>query len=197
MATKVIRTGLSRSGSSEGSGNGMFVSIKDGESVVFSPLQELDEIATFDQHSFWEINPAVHVPCIREDCIPCSLGNDAKYRAFIPVVLKSGETKIISAGSMIVNQLVDIGEELDTIVGKVFKLSRKGTSLSTRYRLVAIGTEIDTAKYDVPDTISAIGSTDPTDIAKTLEKAGFYVPSESEIDDDVDDDGDDDGDETW
>jgi hypothetical protein len=160
------------------SGGSQFLGLKDGESHVLAPLYGLDELISADMHEYWDIRPAIFHPCIGRNCPGCEVGNEARFKGYYPVLLKSGEVAIYPFTISVYNQLEAIEDAMDdgeTLQGFVLKISRKGTGLSTRYTVVPVGKRLDVSDTEIPDFIPQLGPQTKKEIVALLEDKGFEV----------------------
>lgn len=151
MSTRTAKSDILRKGRKLGAGGGdgegggkKYLRVKEGEPVTFAPIQPLNELISFDQHEYWETNPAVMIPCIGPGCPACKSGNKPKYKALLQVITPDEPTtpKILPMGISVNRQLEQIAEEIDQLPGAVFKLKRTGSGLTTRYTLVPTGKRV-------------------------------------------------------
>ena len=200
----VVKKGIT--GTVSAGGPRQFVSINPDSSVTVVPLENLDEVVNVQLHSFWDIRPAVLVPCLKTNCPACDIGNEPRFRAYIPVLLKGEGVQILSAGSQIVAQLQAFSDEVEGgITGQVFKIKRTGSGLSTRYAVVPLGKKVDVHEKVVPDVVEAIGPVDRAGIVRKLfendliEDPSKYVEDEAEVEtkEDEPESGGDDGEDLW
>jgi ribosomal protein L12E/L44/L45/RPP1/RPP2 len=146
--------------------------VSEEDAAVIAPMVNLDDLISLDQHEFWDTNPAVIFPCIGDGCPGCELGNEAKFKAFLPVMTKDGDPKIYAFGISVERQLVELEDELGGIRGKVMKVKRTGTGMKTKYMVVALGKSIKIDDTTAPDVIKAIGEPTRESIIKMLVDAG-------------------------
>jgi hypothetical protein len=159
-------------------GESKFLKIPEGEAVVIVPLTGLDDLISVDQHAFWDITPGVLVPCTGGNCPACSLGNKPSFRAFLPVMTRENGAKIFSFGISVLTQLESLEEELGSLTGQVIKVRRRGSGLSTKYTVVAVGKKVSVKGVEAPDIITAIGPTDSYGVRRVLADAGLLDPDE-------------------
>lgn len=125
---------------------GKFVSVESGSSVKIVPVVGLEEIIHCELHGFWDQTPKFTVPCLGEDCPACKVPNKPSFRAFIPVLVESGDglgfsVKILSMGIKLMRQFVTVGNAVDGgIKGLLFSLSREGLGRKTQYTATSLGT---------------------------------------------------------
>jgi hypothetical protein len=161
-------------------GGGLFASIKEGESILFAPLVSMSDVLSVNMHEIWEIRPAIFIPCIGAGCEPCAQDHKSRFRAYLPILTKDGEVKILPIGVTVFRQLKTIAEDVD-IKGKVMRLRRTGSGrYNTTYTLVAIGKEQDVSKIELPNIVEAIGPTDMEGIEKLWVQAGFVEGDDDE-----------------
>jgi hypothetical protein len=179
MAKALFKKGVdSLASGALGGGRTDYVKVKPGESVIFTPLVELDDLISVDSHGFWSIEPAVIVPCTHDSCPACELGNTPRYRAYMPVYTNTGDVQTLSTGISVIKQLIAIEPELDNnIVGKVFKLTRTGSGLSTRWMIMPLGKSIEIPDdLEIPTVKDMIGATTREEVVEALQKGGLVVP---------------------
>lgn len=165
MAKTIFRKG--KVASKEG-GSSQFMKISDGDAIVFAPLVGMEDMISVDQHEFWDINPAVIVPCIGRGCPACKIGNEAKFKAFLPVVDREGNVKIYAFGLSVERQLEALEEEVGSIKGRLIKVKRTGTGLKTKYTAIGLGKSTDVSDYELPDIISQLGPTEAPEVERLL-----------------------------
>jgi hypothetical protein len=172
------------------SGSSDFVRIGDGDAVDMVSLSDLDEMLSVDQHAIWlEGGNSPMFPCIGKNCPGEELGNDPRFRAFLPVVLlETSEEKIFSFGISIARALEELDEEFGGLSGHVFRVKRKGSGLSTTYTVVALGRTRKIDKYEMPDVEEKIGPTTRKGILDLLEETGAIEDLEDFVDEDEDED---------
>jgi len=165
--------------SESSAGAGQFLKVSEDDAVVIAPMVGLDELVSFDQHEFWDVNPAVIFPCIGDGCPGCELENTPKFKAFLPVLTRENEPKVYAFGISVERQLVELEEELGTIKGKALKIRRSGTGMKTKYMVVGLGKSIKIdSSIEIPDVIKIIGDPTRESIIKQLVDAGIADPSE-------------------
>jgi len=183
----VIRKG-SKAISDVSAGAGDFVKISDGDAVDMASLLDLEDMLSVDQHALWlEGGNSPMFPCIGKDCPGCELGNQPRFRAFLPVYLvKEGNmVKIFSFGISIARALEELDEEFGGLGGNIFRVKRKGAGLNTTYTVVALGKKIKVNDDDLPDDIEEkIGPTTRKTILALLTETGAV---EDLVEDDDDD----------
>lgn len=172
-----FRKGRKAARSAASGATGGFLSIGDGENVVFAPLNGLDELVSAEMHEYWDINPAIFHPCIGKDCPGCAVGHESRFKAYLPVVKKDGDTALWAFTISVYNQLEDLEDALEegSLEGAVMKLSRRGTGLNTRYTVTGLGKFIDVSEVERFDFIDSLGPTTVEEITDLLEKNGYHV----------------------
>jgi ribosomal protein L12E/L44/L45/RPP1/RPP2 len=170
MTPSFYKKGRPAAAGAPGAGN--FLKVSEEDAAVIAPMVNLDDLISLDQHEFWDTNPAVIFPCIGDGCPGCELGNEAKFKAFLPVMTKDGDPKIYAFGISVERQLVELEDELGGIRGKVMKVKRTGTGMKTKYMVVALGKSIKIDDTTAPDVIKAIGEPTRESIIKMLVDAG-------------------------
>jgi hypothetical protein len=158
-------------------GGGKFINIPPDESLVLAPMVGLDEMVSADMHQHWNLTPPVYHPCIGADCPGCAVGNEARFKGFLPVIVKGeDEPSIYSFTISVYNQLETIEDSLDdgeSLAGMALKIVRKGSGLKTRYTVIATGKRVS-FDVEVPEFISSLGATDSDSIWEQLEESGEY-----------------------
>jgi hypothetical protein len=167
-------------------GSGDFVKISDGDAVDMVSLVDMDELLSIDQHAIWlDGGNSPMFPCIGKDCPGDELGNQPRFRAFLPVILiKDKSEKIFSFGIQIARALEELDEEFGGLAGNVFRVKRKGTALNTTYTVIALGKTRKVESYDVPEIEEKLGPTTRDDILDLLRETGAI---EDSLEDDFDD----------
>lgn len=191
MATRKSPFKTGRAGvKSSGSAGGQFLTLKnDGDSAVFAPMVGLDEMVSADMHSRWEVNPAVHHPCIGRKCPSCLTGDKPKFKGYLPIVLPEGDIKIWAFTITSYRQLEALEDEMEdgTLRGKAIKLIRRGVGLNTKWVVMGTGREIDVDGLEIPDFVPNLGPATESDINEALLEAGLPVPNMAMPNDDKDD----------
>jgi hypothetical protein len=159
---------------------GQFVRLADGESVVFAPMVGLEDMVSADMHEYWDVEPAIYHPCIGRNCPGCLVDNESRFKAYLPVLVKStGEPAIYPFTISVYNQLEALEDEImeddadADLKGFVVKVSRKGSMKATRYSVLGVGSRIDLTGAEIPDYIPQLGPTTEEDIWTLLEENGF------------------------
>lgn len=175
MATKSpFRKG--RAAVSASSGGGQFISLKPDEQIVLAPVEGLDGMISADMHEYWDIRPAIFHPCIGRGCPGCEVGNEPRFKGYLPVLPKNGEVAVYPFTISVYNQLEGIEDALDegeNLKGFILKISRQGSGMKTRYQIVPIGKRVDVSEVDVPDFIPQLGPQTADAIWELLEENGF------------------------
>lgn len=160
---------------------GKFLKFADGDKIAFAPLVGLDEMISCDQHEFWDTNPAVIFPCLQtEDCPGCKRGDKPKFKAFLPVVTKEGESKVFAFTIKTFRQLEDIEAELGTLKGNVISVRRTGTGMKTSYTPVAIGKKMNVDKIEPIDIEALLGPTTAKEIEALIANRGVSLDASEE-----------------
>lgn len=163
-----------------------FVIIKADSSLTVTPLVNLDELISIDQHQFWDVNPAILAPCLGNGCPACAIGNIAKYKAFLAVAVKSeeGETqsKILVLGTQIARQLEMIAEEVGELKGAVLKVRRDGKGFKTKYTVIATGKRVNVDAIAALDPVDHVTVFSQVELQKKLQS--FNLTGSSKGDDD-------------
>lgn len=175
-----------------GAGAGDFVKIGDGDAVDMVSVYDMEEMLSVDQHAIWlEGGNSPMFPCIGKNCPGCELGNQPRFRAFLPVkLIETGEPKIFSFGIQIARALEELDEEFGGLSGNVFRVKRKGSGLATTYTVVALGKKRKVSEDDVIDDLEEkIGPTTRAGILSLLEETGAIedlVEEEEDLEDEED-----------
>ena len=169
MASKLFRKGPVVSDSKKG----LYVSIKDEESVALASLVNLGEMLSADVHEFWEVNPFVTFPCLGKDCPACKIDAPTRFKAYLPIVTREGEVKIFAFGIRVANQLTDIEAAVGDLRGKVLRIKRTGKGLKTQYTVVPTGHTIDIEDHDIPDIEGSFGDISLEGVTQTMIERGL------------------------
>jgi len=174
-------------------GRGGFVTVKEGDPLTFAPLVGLEDMISADMHEYWDIKPAIYHPCIGRNCPGCKVKNEPRFKAYLPILLKSGETAVYPFTISVYNQLEALEDSLDegeSLAGFAIKVSRKGQMKATRYTVLGLGKRIDITDAEIPDYVGKLGPQTEKEIWALLEENGFSkTAGETDVDaDDIDDD---------
>jgi len=180
---KAIRKGRKAIGDA-GVGTSDFVRISDGDVVDMVSLVNMDDLLSIDQHAIWlDGGNSPMFPCIGEDCPGCEVGNQPRFRAFLPVVLvEEGVQKIYSFGISVARALEELDDEFEGLAGHVFRIKRKGTGLGTTYTVIAMGRTRKIDKYDALDVEEKLGPVTRKGILDLLEETGALEDTSDEDD---------------
>lgn len=189
-------------GDSDGAG---FISLKDGDKIQLAPLQGLDGMISADMHEYWDIRPAIYHPCVGKDCPGCAVGNEPRFKGYMPVVVKGEDGVSIWPFTISVYRQLETLEEAlyedgKDLGGNVLAVSRQGSSLKTRYSIMGTGRTVDMTDIEEPDFISRLGPQTIPEIWDLLEENGFERPDaapKTVVEDDPDEAGEDDDDDDW
>lgn len=158
-------------------GGGLFLpAVKEGEPLTFAPLVGMEELISADMHEYWDIKPAIYHPCLGRNCPGCAVGNEPRFKGYLPVLLQSGEVGVLPFTISVYNQLEAIEDALDdgeTIKGLALRLSRKGQMKATRYTVMALGKRLDVSKAEAPEFISKLGPATEDEVWDLLEENGY------------------------
>ena len=157
-------------------GGGQFVGVKEGEPLSFAPLVGLEDMISADMHEYWDLRPAIYHPCIGRGCPGCEVGNEPRFKGYLPILLQSGETAVYPFTISVYNQLEALEDALDDgedLKGFAIKVSRKGAGMATRYTVLGTGKRLDVEETEVPDFISHLGPQTEDTIWELLENNGF------------------------
>ena len=159
---------------------GQFIRLADGESIVFAPMVGLNDMISADMHEYWDLKPVIYHPCIGRDCPGCIVGLEPRFKAYLPVLVKStGEPAIFPFTISVYNQLEALEDEImddddgADLKGFVVKVSRKGSGKATRYSVLGVGSRIDLTDAEVPDFVPQLGPATEEEIWTLLEDNGF------------------------
>lgn len=153
-----------------------FIGIKPDESITFAPMVGLDQMVYADMHEYWDIRPAIFHPCIGYDCPGCKVGNETRFKAYLPVIMKDGTQGIYAFTKSVYDQLENLEDSLEeSMKGFVIKVSRRGAGLKTRYTVLGTGKKIDVEGMfeDFPDFLGRLGPQTEEDIWQLLEANGY------------------------
>lgn len=168
----------------ESSGGSKFLNILPDESVILAPMVGLEEMISADMHQHWNCSPPVYHPCVGRSCPGCIVGNEARFKGFLPVMVK-GETEpiIYSFTISVYNQLEELEDSLDdgeSLAGMAIKIKRTGSGLKTRYLVIGTGKRIE---FDIepPDIVPFLGPVTVEEIWDLLDETDEYDRSEYEV----------------
>lgn len=172
--------------SAGGEGSGIDWIRFEGETPIdMVPLANMDALISINQHALWRDGGGSPIfPCIRatgQVCPGCVMGDKAKYKAFLPVLVKDGgefKLKFFAFGVSVAEQLNEIDEDSGSgIRGKVIRVRRTGAKLTTRYKVIVRDVpRLDAKtldKFEVPDVTKALGPITTEDIEALLEAKEF------------------------
>ena len=167
--------------------SGKFLSVKDGDKIQFAPLVDpMTDMISTDVHEFWEVNPFISFPCLGqagEDCPGCECDNNAKFKAYLPVVLKDKSVKIFAFGLMVFRELEMLDDSLGSLKGKLLQVVRRGKGFETKYKVISLGKDVDVSAIKAIDVVEEIGDTEYDVIAGKLASAGLMSYSAAADDD--------------
>lgn len=177
-----IRTGRKSVEEAISSGGETFLRLKDGDSIEIAMIGGVDDIISFDQHSFWlDEGDSPIFPCQQDDeCPGCMLGDGPQFKAMVTVMVKTEggmEERLIIFGKSVLRALVDAEDAVgDSLHGKILKYSRKGTGLNTRYSVIPTGREVKVPELnDVSlKPIENLGMIDRDEIVEALRSKGLW-----------------------
>lgn len=184
-------------------GGTQFIGLKPDDAMVFAPLVGLDELVSANMHEYWDLRPAIFHPCIGRDCPGCKSGNEARFKGYLPVVMKDKTVHIYPFTISVYNQLEELEDELDgkSVAGHLIKFSRKGSGMATRYTIMGIGKRIDIEEFVIPDFIDNLGPSTKATITDLLEQNNVDFGIGPSADDDEEEAktslSEDSGDEDW
>lgn len=170
------------------SGNGQtFLKLADGESVEIVVIGGIDEIISFDQHAFWlDEGDSPIFPCSQDkDCPGCMLNNQPRFKAIIPVMVKteSGqEGRLLVFGKKLMQDFADAEDAVGaSLHGQIVRYSRKGSGMTTKYSLMPTGrsVKVPTIEEFEPKPIDNIGPTDREEIVRILTEKKLWKFSKS------------------
>ena len=183
ISKSVIRKGKD---ALHGARSGNFVKIEENDSADLIPLCGVEGFMSFEQHTFWndEGNSPTFACLHGDECPGCALGNQPSTKVFIPVYdLAAKAAKIYSCSTKMAQTIGDVETETGTIIGRVFRVKRKGGGKNTRYTLIPLNKKADVKKIDVPDVESEIIIRPKDEILRMLSDAGFSDEDFEEIED--------------
>lgn len=187
-----------RAGETLTAGGGRFLKLEAGKPIEIIPLtgvnppdgEEADGkncVISFMQYSLWleegqrpEGVSSPMFPSIGGPYDPGKLlGLDAKFRGMMLCVVKGDDQEQIwGFGKQVFKQLVEIEDALgESIRGKVIKISKTGTGMSTKYRVVNTGRSVPVSGSPETDLLEWIGPTTREEIVELLEKAEQWPPA--------------------
>lgn len=158
-----------------GARSGNFVKIEENGSADVIPLVGVDGFISFEQHTFWsDEGNSPTFTCLHKGCPGCELGNQASTKVFIPVYDLAAKTaKIYSCSTKMAQTIGDIETEVGEIVGRVFRIKRKGGGKNTRYTLVPLNKKANISKVETLDVEAEIIIRPRDEILRMLKEAGF------------------------
>ena len=159
-----------------------FLKLKDGDSVEIAVIGGVDDIISFDQHSFWiDEGDSPIFPCLQDDTCPgCMLGDNPQFKAIITVMIKedSGMSeRLMIFGKSVLRSLVDAEDAIgESLHGKILRYSRKGSKLQTRYSLIPTGRSVKVPELNKVELnpIDYIGITDRDEIIEALRSKNLW-----------------------
>ncbi len=161
-------------------GRGVFRKVQDGETIEFIPLVEEDNFTHCNMHEFWDIRPAVFSVCSEdEECPGCQLENDARFRGYLPAMLRDGNVIVLvlpyKATQNFIKQAKMIG---GSVRGMVMKVNREGTSFATTYTFITTGkTAAIPDSIVMPDLEKLLGPFDRHEILSVYLEGGLDISS--------------------
>jgi len=183
---------------------GKFLSIQPDDRVSMTPLVDpMTEMISTDIHEHWDVNPFVAHACLRlagEKCPSCEMGHDPRFKAYLPVMLRDGDSKVFAFGISVYRKIELLSEELGDLTGKVLKIIRTGSGLKTRYDVIATGKSANIDDAEEVDIIKLLGPTTYEEVSELLESRGLRpatVSSKSKKSSDDSEGWDDDDDDDW
>lgn len=194
----MVLPGFLKSGSaglSEVGGN-KFVKVETGQSVEIIPLTSVEppygeeangsnSVLSFNQYTKWmddlpdgALSPMF--PAIGGPSDPGKmLGLESRFRALLLCLVKGEEEeKVFVMGVSVFKQLIDIEQALDekSIKGKVLKVSKTGSGLRTKWRIVPTGKSVEFEGEPETNLVDHVGPTTREEIIEMLTKAELWPP---------------------
>lgn len=176
-----------------------FLAPKPDEPLVFAPLVPLEGMLSAEMHEHWDIRPAIYYPCIGPDCPGEEVGNEPRFKGYLPIALKDGTVAVYPFTISVYKQLEAIEDELPdkSLAGYLLKISKSGAGLRTRYTVMPLGKSVDISSFEEPDFIDQLGPQTREEIVELLEENGFVfeegaapsAPAPSADNEDDDDEG--------
>lgn len=191
--SKMSSPSVVRKGPSSGRGNKVFIAVKEDEPVTIVPILPTEDISSIDLHAFWQVNPAVTFACLDgtdDGCPGCELEDKAAYRAFLPVLDSEDKMKMFAFGISVERQLVNLEEELGSIVGLKLRVRRTGSGLGTKYHVINTGktTDIEVSEKEAAKFVeSNIEVKDRDTILKELREAGLLKGGKKKVEEEDED----------
>jgi hypothetical protein len=156
----VVRKGTAHIGKASSEGGSNFLKIEPDSTVKAVMLvNPSEEMLSFDQHGFWlDGGNSPIFPCIAgegEECPGCQKGNNPKFRAFLPVLVKQDGEEVVriwNFGIGLARSLASIEEVigLGELVGHVIAIKRTGAGKSTRWEAISTGKVVDIDEVEIP-----------------------------------------------
>lgn len=179
-----FRTG--RASFAKASGGSRFIGLKDGESEVFAPMVNLEDMVSADMHEYWDVFPAAYHPCIGRNCPGCAAGNTPRFKGYLPVEKKDGELAVFPFTISVYNKLEELEDTLledsgEGLKGYVLKFARKGSGKTdTRYSVIGLGKRVVIDDAKIPDYVSQLGPQTLDEIKALLDEKGISYEDESD-----------------
>jgi hypothetical protein len=182
--TPVIRKGKDAIASAR---QGAFIGVKAGDSIIIAPVEELDEVISIDQHTFWrDSGGSPSFPCILKKCPGCERGNGARFRGFLQVLTREGEVKVWSFPISVYHKLREIEEGIGSIKGMAISVRAKKKGQFTDYAVVATGKRVKIAPdIELLDVVPLLGPTTRDGIIELLDAAAAEDDAGDDDDEDV------------
>lgn len=174
---------------------GKFIKLESGKTIEIIPLTGVEPppgkkpdgtncVISFQQYTMWlddlpegKLSPIFPALGGKDD--PGALLNlQPKFRAMMLVMTPGEEEEQIFAfGIQIFKQLVEIEQALGTpLRGHVLKVTRTGSGLGTKYRVVPTAKTVDIEGEPETNLLDHIGPTTREGIIAMLEEAGVWPP---------------------
>lgn len=142
---------------------GIFQRLKEDEKFVgfamFEPDAEIeDNPGFFEYFTHWDTGSNSSIPCLGEDCPLCEGGDTPSTRAltlwYVPENAKAEQFKVFEANSGTVDEFVDEAEDHDGLLGKKYRIRRRGSGTKTRYRLSNLNEKL--SKTEIKNVLKAL-----------------------------------------
>lgn len=187
-----------RSGELLTAGGGRFLKLESGKAITIIPLsgvnppneEEADGrncVISFMQYSIW-LDEANRPEGANSPMFPAIggphdpgrlLGLEPKFRAMMICVVQGDDQEQIWAfGKQVFKQLVEIEDALgESIRGKILKITKTGTGMNTKYRVVNTGKSVPVDGTPDTDLLEWLGPTSREEIVEMLVKAEQWPPA--------------------
>lgn len=146
-----------------GNPSAKWLKLEPNSSIDFVCLVEDTEIISCEQVAIWLTDGGSPVWCYTGKDDPLhDLGLSKRYRAFLPVLVKSGgdafdEVQVWPMGVMAHKAVMEIADAIGSIKGQVLRAKRTGSGLATKYSVINRGKEVDVSDVDEVDIPAMLG----------------------------------------